>query len=193
MTPEPAESHRAPRPGSSDPTGIHFRSQRPSRSPRSRSSRSHTTTAASASATRAALGGYLVGAVALEVKRVRHELQPALDRVAGDECVGAAAAAGEDHHVGQAVSQEGVEGGAQPGAVAEVPDPGDDDAERAHPNECPDASFGRSMSDWSARRGTTAVGWAPQATRGEGAKGLRGWRGRLLAHPRVIRSGRVRG
>jgi hypothetical protein len=109
-----------------------FRLHRPSRSPKSRSSRSHTTTAASASATRAALGGYLVGAVPVEVEAIGDEQQPAFDGVAGGECVGASSTAGEDHHVGQVALQEVIEPVADAGAVVEVADAGDDDAERPH-------------------------------------------------------------
>jgi hypothetical protein len=48
----------------------------------------------------AALRGQLVDTVAFEVEGVGNELEPALNRVAGGECVGAASAAGEDHDVG---------------------------------------------------------------------------------------------
>jgi hypothetical protein len=165
-----------------------FRLHRTSRSPRERSIRSHNTTAASASATRAALGGQLVGAVALEVERVGDEGEAALDGVPGGERAGAPAAAEEDHHVTQAVLQEVVERVAQPGVVAEVADPGDDDAERPQAVECRGGAVGAAMSvapaGFPGGRGSRAkfsrVGPPRPATAtcffARGAEGRRWWR-----------------
>ena len=62
-------------------------------------------------------------------ERVGDEGEPALNRVTGRQPVGAAAAAGEDHDIGQALGERPVKQVAEPGVVREVADAGDDDTE----------------------------------------------------------------
>jgi uncharacterized protein (TIGR02996 family) len=71
-----------------------------------------------------------------EVSDARRHEKPALRGVARSEHRHAAPATGQQLHVGQAVDQKCVQGGAQCGVVREVTRTGDEYAERSHAVEC---------------------------------------------------------